>query len=617
MKLFRFLLMLMMPSIFAMTDASANNSLQHVHPLNWWSGMHDSELQVLLHGDNIGKCNTSLEEVQCVRIVRTERVENPNYLILYLDLNGAPAQTFQICLTQPGSDTPCIRQPYELKARSGRMPDAFGPQDVLYLLMPDRFVNGNHALDSVPGMMEPTVRRYNKKSNPHDNGRHGGDLAGIASQLDYLQNLGITALWPTPVQTNDGPVSYHGYAITNYYEIDPRLGSNEEYKSLVDNCHQHGIKMVMDLVFNHCGANNFLYRDLPQKDWFNFDSEFTRSNYRVNAPGDIHASQYDMKYTLDGWFDTNMPDWNQRNPLVKDYLIQTSIWWVEFAGVDGVRQDTYPYADPKMMAEWNLRLEREYPGFNVVGETWVNTAPGVAFWQKDSKLSPFNSQLKSVMDFPLMSLLNTALDEESNDWNAGLSRIYDYIAGDLVYADPNHLLTFLGNHDTDRFASCKEKANNISRYKQALTLLLTLRGIPQLYYGDEIGEFGNKNEGDGHLRQDMPLPLLSKRGYTKLQKEYLDFTTTLLNWRKNCKAVHTGKLTHFGVCQGCYVYSRQLGNENVVAILNGTSQKVELELSRYAEILPKNEAKEVISGRNLELGSTLQLAPKQVMILQF
>ena len=622
MSFLRHLLILMTTAFIAQTTAGAADTVDLVHPLNWWSGMHDTNLQIVLHGDGIGACQVQLEGAQCVRIERIERVENQNYLFLYLDLNGAPEQTFNICLTRPGETSPNIRQPYELRERSNRRPDAFGPQDVLYLLMPDRFVNGNAALDHVPGMQEPDVKRYNKKSNPQDFGRHGGDLAGISSQLDYLTQLGVTAIWPTPVQTNDGPVSYHGYAITNYYEIDPRLGSNEEYRALVEDCHRHGLKMVMDLVFNHCGANNLLYRDLPQRDWFNFDSQFVRSNYRVNSPGDMHASQYDLKYTTDGWFDTNMPDWNQRNPLVKDYLIQTSLWWIEYAGIDGIRQDTYPYADREMMAEWNLRLQREYPGFNVVGETWVNTAAGVACWQKDSKLSDFNSQLPTVMDFPLMGLLNSALDEETNDWNEGLSRIYDYISGDRLWANPNYLLTFLDNHDTDRFAPNAEKAKQISRYRQALTLLLTLRGIPQLYYGDELGEWGNRREGDGRLRQDMPLPATTKRGYSRLQKEYLTFATTLLQWRKGSKAVHEGQLMHFGVSQGCYVYSRYTSDDRVVIILNGTSQPVDLALERYAEVLPgwtdgNAEAREVITNRTIQLGQNLSLKPREVLVLQF
>lgn len=611
---YRILSFIMISLISALNNQSAALELEHIHPMYWWSGMQESCLQIMLHATDIATYDATLEDAHGIKLVESRKVENPNYLFLYLDLAEAPAQTFQIHLAKGDAE---FDVPYQLKARGAQRPNPFGPQDVLYLLMPDRWINGNAALDNVPGLMEPTTSRYHKKANPHDHGRHGGDLQGINSSLGYLQKLGVTALWPTPVQINDGPMSYHGYAITNYYEIDPRLGSNEEYKMLVDSCHAHGLKMIMDLVFNHCGANNFLFKDLPQKDWFNFESKYTQSAYRTNSISDVHASQYDQKMTTDGWFTENMPDLNQRNPLVKDYLIQSSVWWVEYAGVDGFRQDTYPYCDREMMAQWNQRLEKEYPGFNIVGETWINNAPGVAYWQKDSKLSDFNSHLKTVMDFPLMSLLNQVVDEESNDWNAGLSRLYDYLAGDMIYADPNYLLTFLDNHDTDRFAPNAQKGENLTRYKQALALLLTLRGIPQLYYGDEIGEYGNRQISDGLLRQDFPIAALQRKGRTKQQNQYYDYASRLLNWRKGCEAVHTGQMTHYGVYQGCYVYSRSLADSRVTVIVNGTSKKVELELERYSEVLVAEKAHDVISDKDVELGKTLSLKPRQVLILEF
>lgn len=609
----RIILLVMLTTLTTLAGFAAQSRLKHVHPLHWWAGMQTSQVQVMLHGEGIGDCEVRLTQADGIKVVLTERVANPNYLFVYLETQDAAPQTFGISLTKPGKKKPLLTQPYELKRRSGHMPDPFGPQDVLYLLMPDRWINANPALDSVPGLMEPAV---NLKAR-HDVGRHGGDLAGIAMGLDYLADLGVTALWPTPVQVNDGPVSYHGYAITDYYSIDPRLGSNEEYRLLVDNCHRHGIKMVMDLVFNHCGANNFLFRDLPQEDWFNFGSQYVQSNYRTNSVGDPHASAYDRKHTTDGWFVENMPDLNQRNPLVKDYLIQCSLWWIEYAGIDGIRQDTYPYADREMMAEWNLALEREYPGFNVVGETWINHAPGVAYWQKDSKLSPFNSQLKTVMDFPLMSLLNNVLDEESDDWGRGLARIYEYISGDMVYADPNYLLTFLGNHDTDRFANSPEKARRPERYEQALLLLLTLRGIPQLYYGDEIGEWGTKAKGDGMLRQNFPVQALDSAGRTALQQRYHAYTRRLLQWRKQTPAVQTGQLTHFALQHGCYVYSRSLGDQRVTVILNGTDSTVRLPLAPYAEVLPKPQTHEILRNQTIRLGQKLTLKPRQSVVLQF
>lgn len=593
--------------------SAAAPKLSHMHPLNWWSGMQNPELQVLLHGDNIGDCTVTLTQAQNVSLMRVEKVTNPNYLFVYLDLRYAPSQTFNFVLTKPGQKKAYLTQPFELKERTGEAIVPFGPEDVIYLLMPDRFINGDPKLDNVPGMVEPKVDREAR----NDFGRHGGDLAGIGMALDYLDELGITAIWPTPVQENDVRSSYHGYSITDYYQIDPRLGSNEDYRQLVEKCHKRGIKMVMDLVFNHCGVNNFLYKDLPAKDWFNFNSTFEECAHRTASIGDPHASQWDLLHTTDGWFTDNMPDWNQRNPLVKDYLIQSSIWWVEYAKINGIRQDTYPYCDQEMMRDWNLALEREYPGFVIVGETWINSAPSIAYWQKDSKLSELNSELRSVMDFPLMHLLNSVVDEESTDYDAGLMKLYYYLVGDFIYADTNYLLTFLDNHDTSRFQTNEEQSKNVARYKQALLLLLTLRGIPQLYYGDEIGMFAHKEWGDGRMRQDLPVEVLKASGRNALQSEYFDFASKLLRWRRTCKAVHRGHLTQFALQNGCYVYSRSLEGQRVTVFVNGTSDDKEIALERYEEVLPSRTAKDVLSGKSVTLGEKLSLPGRGFLLLEF
>lgn len=594
---------------------AAAPKLAHVHPLNWWSGMQNPVVQIMLHGEQIGDCEVSLTEAKNVSLIRTEKVDNKNYLFVYLDLRHAAPQTFGIALTKPGEERPYLTQPYEIKSRDEEKPTPFSSADVLYLLMPDRFINGNAALNHVDGMKEPDINPQAKDGF----GRHGGDLAGMASALDYLQEMGVTAIWPTPVQVNDQPGgSYHGYAITDYYQIDPRLGTNEEYRMLVKNCHQHGLKMVMDLVFNHCGSENFLFTDLPQKDWFNFDSEYVQSAYRTAAVGDMHASKYDRLYTTDGWFVRSMPDFNQRNPLVKDYLIQTSIWWIEYAKVDGIRQDTYPYADKEMMAEWCMALDKEYPGYNVVGETWVNTSPAVAYWQKDSKLAaPFNSQLPTVMDFPLMTLLNQQAGEETDEWNSGLARIYEYLTGDIVYENTDNLLTFLANHDTDRFNKTAKEVADTARYQQALLLLLTLRGTPQLYYGDEVGMYSTKAKGDGFNRQPLPVNVLTARGRDKVQKSYFNYTKRLLNWRKGCKAAQQGELVHFFVRNGCYVYSRTFDGQRFTVIMNGTSKRQTLSLEPYKEVLPSLKAHDVLTGKTIDLGDVLTLSARKSLLLEF
>ena len=600
------------------TSLSSNNHnhtkshLQHVHPLNWWVGMKDPSLQIMLHGENIADCEVSLVQAEGIRIESIERVHNPNYLFLYLDLSVAPAQTFGIALTKPGEIRPLLTFPYTLYNRGAERPFPIDASDVIYLIMPDRFIDGDENLDDMPEMKEAKV----DKSKPYS--RHGGDLKGIQNALDYIQELGVTAIWTTPVLVNDMPkASYHGYAITDYYQIDPRFGTNEQFRNLVRDCHSRGLKMVMDLVFNHCGKENFLYRDLPASDWFNFGSEFEQTGYRTSSVNDIHASKFDYEHTTDGWFVASMPDFNQRNHLVKDYLVQVSLWWIEYAHIDAIRQDTYPYADKDMMREWCLRLDSEYPGYNVIGETWINNNVGVSYWQKDSRLAaPFNSQLLTVMDFPLMTLVNMALDEETDEWINGLARIYEYISQDCVYADPLHLLVFFDNHDTDRLYKDEAHLALGYRYFQALVLILTLRGIPQLYYGDEIGMFGNKSNGDGPNRKDFPIEALTKKGRSKLQNRLFNYTKNLLNWRKGCKAVQYGTLTHFAVRSGCYVYSRSYEGKIVTIIMNGTNKTKTLELTPFAEVSPYSYARDVLTGKNIPICQTLKLSPRKTLVLE-
>lgn len=607
----------------------ANLRIEHVHPLNWWVGMHNPELQILLHGNDIGYCDVVLSGEVGVDLKEVVRPANKNYIIIYIDTDFASAQVFSILLKQ-GDDVVCT-VPYELKERT-RSADAdcqnitkqsFDSSDVLYLLMPDRFACGSTDREM--------KRRYRGMKECFwdrnvDMARHGGDIEGIIQHFDYLRDLGVTAIWHTPTLENDmEEQSYHGYAITNYYETDPRLGTNEDYKLMVSEAHKRGLKVIKDIVFNHCGANNFLFRDRPADDWFNYDSKYTQSGYKTGSVGDNHAAQIDKELTVDGWFTEQMPDVNGKNRLFADYLIQASIWWIEFAGIDGYRQDTYPYNDFDMMKRWCGEIEAQYPGFNIVGETWINNNVGVSYWQKDSKLAaPLNSELRTVMDFPLMSLLDSVVDEETDEWFCGFARLYAYISQDIVYADVNNLLTFLANHDTDRFQPTKERAKNVTRYKQALTLLLTLRGIPQLYVGDEIGMYANKSVNDGALRQDFPggwkgdkRNAFKENGRTQLQRKYFDFTKKMLHWRKDCEAVHYGKLTHYAIRNGCYVYSRTWKGKTVTVIMNGTGQKQTLDLRTYSEVLPKKCAFEVISGKMIELGQKLAVKSRGIYVMDF
>ena len=610
--------MIVVVSILAATTAKAkkNEVIDFVHPLCWYSGMENPVFQLLIHGDNISELTPALENADGLAIEEVVKVENPNYLILYINTKGAAPRQFQVKLSN-GKRKATFD--YELRQKERYDRKSFDASDVVYLLMPDRFANGTRENDVVKGMRE-TVCDSNIPM-----ARHGGDLKGMTDRLDYLAELGITAIWPTPVLENDMEVeSYHGYAITNYYNVDPRFGTNEDYRNFVSQAHQRGIKVIKDLVFNHCGSFNPLFTDMPQKDWFNFEGQYVQSSYRTAAVADVNASQFDRTRTVDGWFVKTMPDWNQKNRLVRDYLIQTSIWWIEYAQIDGIRQDTYPYCDFDAMVEWCERIEKEFPGFNIVGEAWINNNVGVSVWQKDSKLASRNSKLKSVMDFPLMSLLNYVCDENTDAWDHGFARLYEYLGQDGVFADTNHLLTFLDNHDTDRFQKNEVMANDTTRYKQALSLLLTLRGIPQLYYGNEVGMAANKSKGDGALRQNFPggwpgdaNDAFSPQSRTDLQNWYYNTTRNLLQWRKTNEAVHYGKLTHFHVRDGVYVYARTYKGKTVTVLINGTKDSATIQLEPYQEVLPAKSALNIINHQTVNLNQTLVLRPKEVIILDF
>lgn len=608
--------------VFALTCLNVfgaqGSIIKKTAPEFWWAGMKNPELQILLYGEQISNADVTLTG-KGVILKEVVKQENPNYLLLYLDLTEADAQTLTIRLKQGKKLTEI---PYELKARVRKGEDikGFTAEDVLYLIMPDRFANGNQENDIIKGMKESTTDRNNLYA------RHGGDLQGIANHLTYISDLGATAIWLNPTQENDMKEgSYHGYAITDYYQIDRRFGTNQEFKELVKQAHSQGLKVVMDMIFNHCGNENYLFADKPSKEWFNFSSNYVQTSFKTANVMDIHASNYERRIATDGWFASVMPDFNQRNRHVARYLIQNSIWWIEYAGINGIRQDTHPYADFDFMSQWCKEVNEEYPYFNIVGETWLNSNVQIAYWQKDSKIAaPKNSYLPTVMDFPLQGLMNQAFDEETGEWGGGLYRLYDYLSQDLVYANPMGLLTFLDNHDTSRFASDKDKANNLTRYKQALAFMLTTRGIPQIYYGTEILMSGNKGNGDGALRRDFSggwkgdeINAFSEKGRTALQNEAFNYTRKLLQWRKGNLAVTKGNMKHFSIRQGVYVYQREYNGQSVVVFMNGTNSSQELELTPYREVLPSDSSTDLLSEKTIKLTDKLSLNPRETLILTF
>lgn len=592
--------------------------IKKVAPSFWWAGMKNPELQILLYGEDLALSDVSVSG-EGIYLKETVRQDNPNYLLLYLDLSEAKAQTFQILLKHGKKK---LQIPYELKSRVRRGEDVkgFTSEDVLYLIMPDRFANGNPENDVVDGMREKKIDRADSFA------RHGGDIQGISNHLDYIADLGVTAIWLNPTQENDMESgSYHGYAITDYYQIDRRFGSNEDFCALVEKAHERNLKVVMDMIFNHCGSENYLFKDKPSKEWFNYHSNYVQTSFKTASVMDIHASAFEKKIATDGWFTSVMPDFNQRNRHVARYLIQSSIWWIEYAGINGIRQDTHPYADFDFMSQWCKEVLDEYPYFNIVGETWLNSNVLVSYWQKDSKLAaPLNSNLPTVMDFPLQALINQAFDEETGEWGGGLYKLYDYQTQDLVYANPMNLLIFLDNHDTSRFAQTDEMAKNLKRYKQAMVFLLTTRGIPQIYYGTEILMTGDKGKGDGDLRKDFPggwqgdtRNCFAKNGRTALENEAFEFTRQLLNWRKGNQVIGKGSLKHYSIQNGVYVYQREFNGKSVVIIMNGTDDSKELDLAPYQEILPRENALDVLTGKNVNLSGKLCLDGRENLILNF
>lgn len=599
----------------------ATTKIDHIEPENWYVGMKNSSLQLMVYGKNIRDSRVSVD-YPGVKIDSLVRLDSPNYLFVYLNLSGAKPGNMVLNI-----DGKKVNYPLKARTMSGDKRIGFDNSDVLYMLMPDRFASGRNITKPMKGL-NPYVVDRSKPSL-----RHGGDLEGVRQHLDYFNQLGVTALWFTPVLENNLPdmnsqSSYHGYATTNYYRVDPRFGTNEDYARLVAEAHAKGLKVVMDMIFNHCGYDHPWVKDMPSKDWFNTpewmkngDSYYLQTSYKLTPVLDPYASKVDKRETVDGWFVRSMPDLNQKNPHVMTYLIQNSEWWIETVGIDGIRMDTYPYADRKAMSQWMKILNEEYPNFNTVGETWVTEPAYTAAWQKDSKLSKVNSYLKTVMDFSFYDKINLAKHEETDAWWKGLNRIYNSLCYDYLYENPSSVMAFIENHDTDRFL---ENGKDTLALKQALALLLTIKRIPQLYYGTEVLMNGTKEVTDGNVRCDFPGGFAGDKhnaftaeGRTKAENAMFNWLSKLLKWRRNNMVITKGKQIQFIPYKGVYVIARQWNDQTILTILNGTSQPVTLPLDRYAEVIGNHqEAKDIISGRKVKLGSELQLKARDTKVIE-
>ena len=621
---------------------NASGKIDRIEPTNWWVGMKNPTVQLMVYGKDIRSAEVTTNSPG-VSIDSLVRLDSPNYLLVYMNVGKAQPGTVNLKFAS-GSSKTTVK--YQLKQRDMRGEERMGftAADVLYMLMPDRFANGNGKNDNIKGLNTYSIDR----SQPSL--RHGGDLEGIRRHLDYFTDLGVTALWFTPVLENNSPdhgkqSTYHGYATTDYYRVDPRFGTNEEYRQLVSEAHAKGLKVVMDMIFNHCGFEHPWVKDMPSHDWFNcpewlypenqknvvktktMDGEqitndkYQQTSYKLTPVLDPYASKIDLHETVDGWFVPTMPDLNQRNPHLMTYLIQNSEWWIETVGIDGIRMDTYPYADRAGMARWMKELDREYPNFNTVGETWVTEPAYTAAWQKDSPLSEQNSYLKTVMDFSFFEKINKAKDEETDAWWNGYNRIYNSLCYDYLYKDPSHVMAFIENHDTDRFLG---EGKDTLALKQALALLLTVRRIPQLYYGTEVLMNGTKSVTDGNVRRDFPggFPgdthnAFTREGRTKEESAMFNWTSRLLHWRQNNDVIVKGQQTQFIPQKGVYVVARTLGQKAVLTVINGTSHAATLDIACYAEITRgATTATNVLTGRKIDISHDVRLAPRGVMVLE-
>jgi glycosidase len=609
---------------FALSIASAafsQKTVERVEPAFWWKGMRNPELQILVYGKDIANNEITLSDGVQIKDIR--KVENPNYAFITINTNEINVSKFTISIRKGKKNVGSYT--YELKQRNpgSANRESFTSKDMMYLIMPDRFANGDEKNDSRPELTEKADRSL-------PNGRHGGDLRGVINNLDYIQNLGATAVWLTPVnEDNEKVYSYHGYAQTDLYKIDARYGTNEDYKALSQELNKRNMKLVMDYVTNHWGGSHWMIKDLPSKDWIHWFDEgekgFKRSNYKTTTQFDTNASDIDKKYALDGWFDTTMPDINQKNPLVLKYLTQNAIWWIEYAELGGFRVDTYPYNDKEAMAKWAKAITDEYPKFNIVGETWLYTAAQIAAWQKNSKIGEiegYNSNLPSVMDFMLFENMPKALGEKEG-WDKGMIRMYDSFTSDFLYPDINNLLVFFENHDTERWNEIFN--GNPNAYKIGLTLISTVRGIPQIYYGSEIGMRGDKKTGgDADIRRDFPGGWKSDQQnafnpstQTPEQKEFFQFTQKLLNWRKGKDVIHNGKTKNFVPQDGVFVYFRYNEKESVMVVVNNNEKDHTLDLKRFAESLNGfTKGKEIISGKEISLQNNMNIPAKTPLIIE-
>ncbi|MBR1717588.1 MAG: cyclomaltodextrinase C-terminal domain-containing protein [Paludibacteraceae bacterium] len=614
MKKIHLILFASLLSLAAMAaQVSSAPRIERAEPLSWWTDMH-TPLTLMLQGADLADGKVTIYELKDGKTLKTKglklvsqhNAESRNYL--FLDLKVKKAGTYLIEVAKGDKKATCqytinTRRPQDKNRQS------FNSSDLVYLIMSDRFVDGDKSNNSTPDTREKC-----NKQNVH--GRFGGDIAGIMTQLDHIADLGATAIWPTPMLGDDeAEWSYHGYACSDYYHIDPRYGTNELYCQLVEKMHEKGLKMIMDMVPNHCGAAHWWMKDLPYQDWINQFPEFTNTPNAFSTNYDINASQYDRKMSNRGWFDRPMPDMNLENKDLLKYFQQWAVWWIEYANLDGLRVDTYPYIEKQPAAEWLKAIREEYPWINIVGECWTRPASNVAYWQSGvHNYDGFDSNLPTVMDFPVEEAIRQALENDGSEWGGGLTRVYDAVAADYLYADVNKLLLFLGNHDMDRFADIV-KDQDPRRVKLGYVLLATMRGIPQVFAGDEYA-MHSSDRSLGHSTLRMPLPLGTE--VTAEMQDMYDFQKRLFNFRKSEPAIHTGRTMHFITRDNTYGFFRYNDQTAVFVYLNASEEERQVPVDHYEEILSRYipEGTDVLSGKKTEIKPGLTVAPLSALVVK-
>ena len=612
---------------------AAQEQVTRVEPLSWWTGMK-MPLQLMVQGENISAYDVAIEGGKGVEVEKVNKADSPNYLFVDVKIaaNAAPG-TYYIVFSKDGES---FKYPYEIAARREGSAErtSFTTADMIYLIMPDRFANGDPSNDSVEGMPDKADR-----SKPF--GRHGGDIQGIIDHLDYISELGATAIWCTPlIEDNLEKTTYHGYACTDYYHIDARFGDNDLFREYVQKAHEKDLKIIMDIVPNHAGSGHWWMEDVPFKDWYHVFDTYTGSNIVFSTNMDPTASTQDLYIQESGWFDTSMVDMNLDNPFMLRYFQQWAIWWIEWADLDGFRVDTYPYNEKGPMSQWCAAVMNEYPNFNIVGECWTASIPQLAYWQGgNANKDGFDSNLKSIMDFPLHDALRAGLNEDNPGWGEGILRVYDILSHDFVYHDLSNMMIFPGNHDTARLGDALRKNSN--RVKIAMVLMATMRGYPQIFAGDELMFVSNnlKDAGDhGGLRVDFPggwegdeMNLFTAEGRAAATRntdglsvpkgqaaDLFNFTSRLFQWRKTKEVIHNGKTKHFMTRDNTYAFFRYDENDMVFVYVNNSLEPKNIPWSYYKEI---NEGLKggvnVMTGEACEVSDATVVAPQSVLIVEY